>query len=104
MEGGGGGTVISGEERSVRVGALLAGLYELAVEAGFRFEDGRWVEPNVSELRAGLGQETGCDSDPRPRPLVTETGLAPVLRGAPKRAVGGSVLTTLRVCTTRTSP
>jgi hypothetical protein len=33
-----------------RLAALLAGLYRLALECGFVFQDGRWIAPG---LRAG---------------------------------------------------
>ena len=38
-----------------QVGALLAGLFSLAVELGYRWDGKRWVSPGDSTLRAGPG-------------------------------------------------
>lgn len=96
--------------RDERVGRLLAGLYRLAVEAGYVWDGDRWVAPLLSAgqvagclgfespgggqerrslvvdpvLRAGLGQAAGGGpGTPFPPSQALQAGRVPVSHGAP---------------------
>ena len=81
-----------------QVGALLAGLFSLAVELGYRWDGERWVSPVVdSTLRAGPGQVRRSDPPSRLR-LKACSGSARSAEATPLELPIPSELSTVSPC------